>query len=195
MSESSVRVWDGAVYGVPADFREVNRMAQRLASQFCQPTEAVREFYRQLQAYALEQEDREWVDRYGQIFDANEANSWRRHVAAREIILPNVGWEVVLKFMVEAANRLGLVVFCEDMVMTFVAPDVVLPPERQVVWQELLGALEPVGDFAPKSLKQFRAYMEPKIDEMMVRHGFIKCDSKCIEKGDISYKKNFLLVK
>ena len=105
--------------------------------------------------------------------------------------LPNDAWQPVLMCMVDAASRLGLAIYDEDIQMAFMPPNVILPDSRIDAWEQL--KREVTQPRFPQTIKQLKTWIKPLLNSLLAKNGF---DTNGVEGefDQVRYTKKTTLV-
>jgi len=165
-------IWDIDLYGTPKDFDDALAMADTLSEQSTNNVSLnLKKFARKLSKVAqkAKQDDDFW-----QGYENIEQDIATLSYAAFILEMPNRGWESILKEAVALANKLNLAIVYEEAIMAFLPDDQILPTENLPYWQSIKKSLKTRAKSTfPKTLKQFKALMEPKLDLLLGKYGFV----------------------
>ncbi len=165
-------IWDTGLYGIPKNFDEALEMADVLSEQSENNTSLMlKKFASKLTKFAKKaKEDDIWED-YHHI-DEEVANNL---YAAFVLEMPDRGWEDIVIKIAELASQFNLAIVYEEAITAFLPNNQVLPIENLVYWQALKESLKAkASSNFPKTLKQFKKWMEPQCEAMLAKHGFVE---------------------
>lgn len=178
-------VWDTAQHGAANSLEQASTMAAHLAEQPSEPNPKFIQFAKYVQNHFKTAEGSE--KSYFLDFD----NEVQEHKTAALIVeLPNDAWQPVLMCMVDAASRLGLAIYDEDIQMAFMPPNVVLPTHRLNAWEQL--KREVTQPRFPQTIKQLKTWIKPLLNSLLAKNGF---DTNGVEGQDdkVTYTKQTTL--
>ena len=147
-------VWDTAQHGTANSLEQATTIAAHLAEQTSESNPKFIQFAKYVQNHFKTAEGSE--KSYFLDFD-NEAKE--NKTAALMVELPNDAWQSMLMCMVDAASRLGLAIYDEDIQMAFMPPNVVLPTHRLNAWEQL--KREVTQPRFPQTIKQLKTWIKP----------------------------------
>jgi hypothetical protein len=179
-------VWDTAQHGTANSLEQATTIAAHLAEQPSEPNPKFIQFAKYVQNHFKTAEGSE--KSYFLDFD-NEAKE--NKTAALMVELPNDAWQPVLMCMVDAASRLGLAIYDEDIQMAFMPPNVILPESRIDAWEQLKEDV--IQPRFPQTIKQLKTWIKPLLNSLLAKNGF---DTKGVEGefDQVRYTKKTALV-
>lgn len=172
MSGHIIYIWDATNHGQPQSFDEAVTTFQKLIKEIPeQPTSAMLAFAQRIQDIIRfgSNTDEELRRLYGNFVDKVKQHPF----ALLAVELPYNNYLPVMRMIVETATALQLVSYDDQQGLVFLPSGDIFPESRAEIWLGALAHLDSNKDF-PKNVKAFETYVKPMLEEMMIRHGFIK---------------------
>lgn len=172
MSGHIIYIWDATNHGQPQSFDEAVTTFQKLIKEIPeQPTSAMLAFAQRIQDIIRfgSNTDEELRRLYGNFVDKVKQHPF----ALLAVELPYNNYLPVMRMIVETATALQLVAYDDQQGLVFLPSGDIFPESRAEIWLGALAHLDSNKDF-PKNVKAFETYVKPMLEEMMIRHGFIK---------------------
>lgn len=174
MSGNMWYLWDATDHGHPKDLDDAVRIFRQISDKPAHPSSAILAFAQRIQDIA----------RFQNAFDEEESATYKNLVdkikqhdtALHTLDLPYTVRVSLLKVLVETAKFFNLVVYDDQRVMVFLPSGEIFPEKMAIAWTVALEQKsKPAADTDfPQTLADFEDYVEPMIEEMMVKHGFKK---------------------
>ena len=158
-----IYLWEMSKHPVPQSMEEARDLAENLAEQADTLSPALFSVIEKTKAY-IAQQDAQIQYAYRWFGKEQEAK------ACLVLTLPDYGAELGLRFIVQTAMALDLVVYDHEMRMVFLPPDRVLPMEADEYWEALCENLDKPA--FPTTDKDFADWFEPKLAQMLAKYGF-----------------------
>jgi hypothetical protein len=159
-----IYLWEMSKHPVPQSMEEARDLAENLAEQVGMLSPALFTVIEKTKAY-IAQQDAQIQYAYRWFGKEQEAKG------CLVLTLPDYGAELGLRFIVQTAMALDLVVYDHEMRMVFLPPDRVLPMEADEYWDALCENLDKPA--FPLKESDFTKWFNPLFEKMIGRHGFV----------------------
>lgn len=159
-----IYLWEMSKHPVPQSMDEARDLAENLAEQAGTLSPTLFSVIEKTKAY-IAQQDAQIQYAYRWFGKEQEAKG------CLVLTLPDYGAELGLRFIVQTAMALDLVVYDHEMRMVFLPPDRVLPMEADEYWDALCENLDKPA--FPTNDKDFADWFEPKLAQMLAKYGFV----------------------
>lgn len=162
-------VWDEDVSGKINNFSEAAKKIWTLLSQDSEPST-------KMLAFAQDIENLNNIDSNLLKLLKKFANEIRTsNTVACSLDLPEYGWKVLFKAIVETAQKYQLIVFDEEIFLALLADGSFSPPSRNKLWQEIVEEIES-GNNYPQSLIDFTANIKDRLAQMLSQNDWVLAD-------------------
>ena len=159
-----IYLWEMGKHPIPKSMEEARDLAENLAEQAGILSPALLSVIDQAKAY-IAQQDAQIQYAYRWFGKEHEEK------ACLVLTLPDYGTELGLRFIVQTAMALDLVVYDHEMRMVFLPPNTVLPIEADEYWDALCENLDKPA--FPTTDNAFAQWFEPHLAKMLAKYGFV----------------------
>jgi hypothetical protein len=180
-----VIIWDADVYGAPDDYDlQTLAKAQTLIQQpAAEASKKLLAFARDVEQQSKSNDLPPIIARYLTNFEARVKTA---NTAAYCFNLPEYNWHSLVKILLKSAQKYGLVLLGEELVLLLLPNGLITPQHTENYWIPILEAPKRKDTF-PEMLSEFYELFKTRVEELLSNHGFVLEEDDFIEDENEFY--------
>ncbi len=181
-NRNDVIIWDADIYGAPDDYDlQTLAKAQTLIQQpSAEASKKLLTFAHDVEQQGKSNDLPPVIARYLTNFEARVKTA---NTAAYCFNLPEYNWHTLVKILLKSAQKHGLVLLGEELVLLLLPNGLITPQHSENYWLPILEAPKRKDTF-PETLSEFYELLKTRVEELLGEHGFVLDTDNIIEEDE-----------